>query len=213
MSEHAASPGGVLDEQLAATAMSFVLGALALVVLDVRVARVDLLSDPVGFALGVVAALRLRRSTIRSRWSLALVVLAPVAVATSLVGEIGAILHGGATGVTATADVPATAPTWVTAAVIGTAVIAPVGVLLLARHLRRVLEGIASDRWRQVTIAWVVTVVLWAAAWVTGALELVVVAAMISLVAAVLLVLSLLATRRLLEDEAPPTRTRDDATP
>lgn len=189
-----------MDDEAAASAVSLVLGAIAVVVLDVRIGRVDLLSDPIGFALGVVAAWRLHGASTPTVWSRSLRALAPVAVVTAVVAEVGAIRHGTATGITATALVTGEAPTWVRGSALATAVLAPLGVILLARHLRAALTGVDSDRWRQVTIGWVATIALWAAGWGTGALELIVVAAMVALVAAVLLVLALLATRRVLED-------------
>lgn len=199
------------DPAATAAALSWLLGAIGLVVLDVRVGRVDLLSDPVGFSIAAVAVVRLRSATPRTPWSVALVVLAPVAVVASVVAEVGAVRHGTATGLTATASVPADAPDWVAAAASSAAVLSFVGILLLARHMRRVLTGIASDRWRQVTIGWVAFVALGVVALATGAIELIALAAAAGLTAAALLLLSLLATRRLLEDERPGARPGPDA--
>lgn len=170
-----------------------------------RVGRVDVLSDPVGYAVALLGAWRLRLATPPSPWSTGLVVLAPVAVVTATAVEVGAVLHGTATGITAGAGVGADAPAWVGTAAVTTTALAATGVLLLARHMRGVLEGIASDRWRQVTIAWGAFVALGVVAMATGAIELIVLAAATGLVAAVLLLLSLLATRRALEDEAAST--------
>ena len=202
---------GVWQVDSAAAALSLLLVGIGVVVLDVRVERLDLLSDPVGFGVATLGALRLRAATPRTRWSLLLVCLAPVAVVASVVGEVGAVLHGEASGLTATASVPAGAPTWVATASITAASLSMVGVLVLARHLRAVLEGIDSDRWRQVTIAWVIFLVLGALALATGAIELIVLAAAGGLTAAALLLLALLATRRALEEDPAPGRPDVDA--
>ncbi len=201
-SEGTGRPGRGLDPVAAAAALSWLLGGIGLVLLDVRVGRVDLLSDPVGYAVAAVGAWRLWRATPSTPWSTALVVLAPVAVASGAAVEVGAVLHGTATGITAGAGLGPDAPSWVATAAATTTALTGAGVLLLARHLRGVLDGIASDRWRQVTIAWVAFVVLGVVALATGAIELIVLAAATGLIAAVLLVLSLLATRRALEEEA-----------
>lgn len=191
-----------IDEDLAATAMSLLLAGIGLVVLDGRVHRVDVLSDPVGFAIAFEGARRLRRSTAATPWSLLLVTLAPIAIATSAAVEVGGFLYGQSTGLTASAGVPVESPRWIAVTSTATVTLTTVGVLLLARHLRGVLDGIASDRWRQVTISWVVFVVLGGAAWATAAIELIALAAAVGLAAAALLLLSLLATRRLLEEGA-----------
>lgn len=190
-----------MDRADAATALSWLLGGIAVVLLDVRIERVDVLSDPVGYGIAAVGAWRLRRATPASWWSAALVALAPFAVLTSLLAEVGAVVNGTATGITASAGVPADAPPWIAAAAIATASLAAVGVLLLARHLRGVLDGVASDRWRQVTIAWVAFVVLAVLALVTAAIEVIVLAAAAGITAAAFVLLSLLATRRAFEDD------------
>lgn len=139
-------PDDTIDREQLASGISWLLAGIALLVLDVRLASVevdadglaqlDLLFDPAGAA-----------------------VLATVTVATTAIG-----------------------------------------VVLLARHLRQALTGVAADRWRQVTIAWAVTLAVLPLVLLTGALELVFVVLAAVAIAGVLLLVALFATRRAAEE-------------
>lgn len=189
-----------IDRDQLATGISWLLGGIALHVLDVRIGRVDLLFDPAG---SLVVLLGLRRilaatpPTAVAPWITALAVLDVVAVTALEVGILAGDVVVGAAGFAPDDESPAG---WRALAAVTQATTA-VGVVLLARHLRTVLTGVASDRWRQVTIAWVAALVAMPLVLLVGALELVFLGLAAVAIAGVLLLVALFATRRAAEED------------
>ena len=203
-------PTDAIDRQRFAAAISWLLAGTALVVLDVRLsavgvtadgmAAVDLLFDPVGAVVVALGVERLRAATPPTAVGTWLRVVAWLHVALVVATEVGILAGELVVGGVGVADTTEASPVWravATAALIATVV----GVVLLAQHLRRVLTGVASDRWRQVTIAWVATLLALPLVLLVGALELVFLGLAVTATAGVLLVVALLATRRAAEED------------
>lgn len=189
-----------IDRERLASGISWVLGGIALTVLDIRIGRVDLLFEPLGAVLVLVGIRRILAATPPTRaapWLHAFAVLDLVLVSAT---EAGILLGEVAVGAAGFAESTDTDIAW--QAVAGAAQLTTVvGVLLLARHLRQVLTGVASDRWRQVAIAWVAALVALPLVVATGVLELVFLGLSIVAIAGVLLLVALFATRRAAEED------------
>ena len=189
-----------IDRDLLASGISWLLGGIAVTVLDIRIGRLDLLFEPVGAVLVLIGIRRILAATPPTPvapWLLGFAVLDLVLVSAT---EAGILLGEVAVGASGFAESTDTDLGWQVLA--GAAQLTTtVGVLLLARHLRRVLAGVASDRWRQVTIAWVGTLLAMPLVLATGALELVFLGLSIVAIAGVLLLVALFATRRAAEDD------------
>ena len=189
-----------IDRDLLASSMSWLLGGIALVVLDLRLGEFDVLFDPAG---GVVVALglhRVVRSTPSTVLAGPLLALGWLHALLLVVLEAGVLTGAVAVGGAGLADTSDATLGWQVVAT-ATTVVNAVGVITLAQHLRRCLVGVASDRWRQVTIAWVASLVALPLLLFTGALELVFLGLAIVAIAGVLLLVSLFATRRAAEDD------------
>ena len=189
-----------IDRELLASSMSWLLAGTALIVLDLRFQAVDVLFDPAGavvVALGVERVVRATPTTKIAPWLRA---VAWLHVGLLTVMEVGVLVGALDVGGGGFADTTDAAPAWQAVATAAT-VATGVGVVLLAQHLRRSLTGVASDRWRQVTFAWVATLVALPLLLLTGALELVLLALAVVAIAGVLLLVALFATRRAAEDD------------
>lgn len=190
-----------VDRHLLASSMSWLLAGIALIVLDLRLETFDFLFDPVG---GVVVALgigRVVRATPSTPVALPLQVLAWLHALLLVAVEVGVLTGELAVGGAGLADTTDATLLWQVVATTETVVNA-VGVIALAQHLRRCLSGVASDRWRQVTIAWSASLVALPLLLLTGALELLFLGLAVVAIAGVLLLVSLFATRRAAEEDA-----------
>lgn len=189
-----------IDRDLLASSMSWLLAGTALIVLDVRFEAVDVLWDPAGALVVALGVERVRRATPTTGIGQLLRAVAWLHVALLLVVEIGVLTGEVAVGGGGLADASEAAAPWRVLATSATTTTG-IGVVLLARHLRTVLTGVASDRWRQVTIAWVATLVALPLLLLTGALELVLLGLAVTAIAGVLLLVALFATRRAAEED------------
>lgn len=189
-----------VDRHLLASSMSWLLAGTALIVLDLRLGVVDVLFDPAGavvVALGVERVVTATPSTVVAG-ALRVVAWVHVALLTGVeAGVLLGVLTVGGAGLT---DATAAPQGWQVLAGLAVASTA-VGVVLLAQHLRRALTGVAADRWRQVTFAWVAALVPLPLLLLTTALELVLLALAVTAIAGVLLLVALFATRRAAEDD------------
>lgn len=203
-------PNDTIDRARLASGLSRLLGGIALLVLDVRlgflgvtgdgIARLDLLFDPAGAAVVVAGIRRVIAATPPTSVAGLLRLAAWLHLALVTATEVGIILGELVVGGLGVADATDAARAWQVVAAVTLATTA-IGVVLLARHLRRALTGVASDRWRQVTIAWVVTLAVLPLVLLTGALELLFLVLAAVAIAGVLLLVALFATRRAAEDD------------
>lgn len=203
-------PTRAIDREGLATAISWLLAGMAVLVLDVRLsavgvsseglAAVDVLFDPAGALVVALGVERLRTATPPTTVGSWLRLVAWLHVGLVTATEVGILAGELVVGGVGVADATEAGPVWRLVAT-ATLVATVVGVLLLALHLRRVLTGIASDRWRQVTIAWAATLLALPLVLLVGALELVFLGLAVIATAGVLLVVALLATRRAAEDD------------
>jgi hypothetical protein len=203
-------PTATIDRELLATSMSWLLAGIALLVLDVRLSAVgvgdgalgalDLLFDPVGAVVIALGIERVLAATPATTTGTVLRVVAWLHVVLSGATEVGVLTGQLTVGGAGVADAAEATVPW---RAVATATLAAtvLGVGLLADHLRRVLPGIAADRWRQVTIAWLVTLVALPLVLLVGALELVFLGLAVTAIAGVLLLVALFATRRAAEDD------------
>lgn len=189
-----------IDRDLLASAMSWLLAGIALIVLDLRLDQFDFLFDPAGGVVVAIGISRVVRATPATSIALPLHALAWLHVALLTGVEVGVLTGELAVGGVGLTDSTEASLLWQVVATAETVVNA-LGVIALAQHLRRCLVGVASDRWRQVTISWVASLVALPLLLLTGALELVFLGLAIVAIAGVLLLVSLFATRRAAEDD------------
>ncbi len=198
-------PRAPIDVDGFVRAVNLLLVGTGVIVLDLRVGTFDALLDPVGQAIVLAGLVLLVRSTPRTPLAPPTIGLGVAALGLSLALEL-AVLGGRAAVGTVNLSTGGSG--------LGMALFAAqaLGIVVMAQHLRRVLDGVASDRWRQVTIAWVVSLVLTPLLMLTKDLMLLLLDGAVVIIAAVLLLLSLLATRAHVRDESgggPPSGTLD----
>lgn len=202
-------PDDTIDRAQLAGGISWLLAGIALLVLDVRLAfvgvdadglaQLDLLFDPVGAAVVLVGIRRIVTATPRTTAAGLVRLAAWLNLGLVTATEVGIITGELAVGGAGVADAADASLAWQVLATVTVAATA-IGVVLLARHLRQALTGVAADRWRQVTIAWAVTLAVLPLVLLTGALELVFVVLAAVAIAGVLLLVALFATRRAAEE-------------
>jgi hypothetical protein len=185
------------DRPTLASAIKLLLLGIGVVVLDLRIGAFDVLPDPVGQLLIAIAVIRTVKATGTTPFAMPVAVLAAVALVLSTVLEVAVLDGRVAVGTVAGPE---------GGELLDTALIVSqlVGTIALAQHLRRCLDGIASDRWRQVTIAFGAALVMVPVVALTEDLLLVLLQAAVIVTALALLVLSLLATRALALDDSAP---------
>lgn len=185
------------DRPTLASAIKLLLLGIGVVILDLRIGAFDVLPDPVGQLLIAIAVIRTVKATGKTPFAMPVAVLAGVALILSTILEIAVLDGRVAVGTVAGPE---------GGELLDTALIVTqlLGTIALAQHLRRCLDGIASDRWRQVTIAFGAALVMVPVVSLTEDLLLVLLQAAVIVTALALLVLSLLATRALALDDSAP---------
>ncbi|MFT5563583.1 MAG: hypothetical protein ACI970_000296 [Myxococcota bacterium] len=185
------------DRPTLASAIKLLLLGIGVVILDLRIGAFDVLPDPVGQLLIAIAVIRTVKATGKTPFAMPVAVLAGVALILSTILEIAVLDGRVAVGTVAGPEGGELLDT----ALIVTQLLVTIA---LAQHLRRCLDGIASDRWRQVTIAFGAALVMVPVVSLTEDLLLVLLQAAVIVTALALLVLSLLATRALALDDSAP---------
>jgi hypothetical protein len=185
------------DRPTLASAIKLLLLGIGVVILDLRIGAFDVLPDPVGQLLIAIAVIRTVKATGKTPFAMPVAVLAGVALILSTILEIAVLDGRVAVGTVAGPEGGELLDT----ALIVTQLLVTIA---LAQHLRRCLDGIASDRWRQVTIAFGAALVMVPVVSLTEDLLLVLLQAAFIVTALALLVLSLLATRALALDDSAP---------
>lgn len=185
------------DRPTLASAIKLLLLGIGVVILDLRIGAFDVLPDPVGQLLIAIAVIRTVKATGKTPFAMPVAVLAGVALILSTILEVAVLDGRVAVGTVAGPEGGELLDT----ALIVTQLLVTIA---LAQHLRRCLDGIASDRWRQVTIAFGAALVMVPVVSLTEDLLLVLLQAAVIVTALALLVLSLLATRALALDDSAP---------
>lgn len=165
------------------------------------------LFGPLGAVAVAIGAWQVVRATPSSRWARPLLGLAVLAVPLRIATEVGVLVDGVGTrfGAELTENgaieaQPAAVSVWDVVALC-TIAATFVGVIALGRHLQLVLEGVAADRWRQTTFAWLASLVIIPVSVLVGWVELLLLAGATLLTAGAFLVLSIAATHRAAEDD------------